>query len=30
MSYEHAVADYEAEYARRYQALMHGTGHGGN
>jgi hypothetical protein len=24
MSYEHAVADYKAEYARRYQVLMHG------
>jgi hypothetical protein len=24
LSYEKAVADYEAEYARRYEALMHG------
>ncbi|MGP8251488.1 MAG: hypothetical protein ACLQHF_05590 [Terracidiphilus sp.] len=26
MSYESAVASYKAEYARRYQALMHGAG----
>ncbi|MGD0891995.1 MAG: hypothetical protein ABR923_10705 [Terracidiphilus sp.] len=25
MSYDRAVADYKAEYARRYQTLMHGT-----
>ena len=24
LSYDHAVVDYKAEYARRYQALMHG------
>ncbi len=24
MSYQRAVADYKAEYARRYQVLMHG------
>lgn len=24
MSYQRAVKDYEAEYARRYQILMHG------
>jgi len=24
LSYDHAVADYKAEYERRYQALMHG------
>ena len=24
LSYDHAVADYKAEYARRYQVLMHG------
>lgn len=28
MSYDRAVADYKAEYARRYQALMHGAGDG--
>jgi hypothetical protein len=26
LSYEGAVADYKAEYVRRYQALMHGAG----
>jgi hypothetical protein len=25
MSYDNAVASYKAEYARRYQELMHGT-----
>jgi hypothetical protein len=25
MSYENSVASYKAEYARRYQALMHGA-----
>jgi hypothetical protein len=27
MSYDRAVADYKAEYARRYQELMHGPAH---
>jgi hypothetical protein len=27
LSYEAAVASYKAEYARRYETLMHGTGH---
>ena len=27
MSYDRAVADYKAEYARRYQQLMHGPAH---
>jgi hypothetical protein len=28
LSYEHAVQDYKAEYARRYQVLMHGDAAG--